>query len=138
MRFMCIVKHAEGAPLDPPQALYDGINKLGEEAAKAGCVMVGRGGLLPTAQGTRITLKGGKISVTDGPFAETKEVIGGFAIFEAPSKPDVVKWSTRFVELHKLHMPAGWACETEIRQMFGEGDEPCGSAAKARIADVTV
>jgi hypothetical protein len=35
-------------------------------------------------------------------------------------------------------MPAGWACETEIRQMFGEGDEPCGSAAKARIADVTV
>lgn len=137
MRFMTIVKHAEGAPLDPPQALFDAINQLGEEAAKAGCVMVGRGGLLPTAQGARIALKGGKISVTDGPFTEAKEVIGGFAIFEAPSKTDVVKWSTRFMELHKVHMP-GWDGETEIRQMFGEGDEPCGSAAKSRVAEAAV
>jgi hypothetical protein len=104
---MCIVKH-NGAPFEVPPALYEAINKLGEDAAKAGCVMVGRGGLLPTAEGTRIALKGGKISVTDGPFAEAKEVIGGFAIFEAPSKADVVRWSTRFVELHRLHMPAGW------------------------------
>jgi hypothetical protein len=137
MRFMTIVKHAEGAPINPPQALFDAINQLAEDAAKAGCVMVGKGGLLPTAEGTRIRLAGGKLTVTDGPFAEAKEVIGGFAIFEAPSKVDVVKWSTRFMELHKQYMP-GWDGETEIRQMFGDGDEPCGSAAEPRMAEATV
>ncbi|HEU4475477.1 MAG TPA: YciI family protein, partial [Methyloceanibacter sp.] len=85
MRFMCIVKHKEG-PLDVPPALYEAMNQLGEDAAKAGCVKVAQGGLLPTAEGARITLNGGKIAVTDGPFAEAKEVIGGFAIFEAASK----------------------------------------------------
>jgi hypothetical protein len=136
MRFMTIVKHKEG-PLEVPPALYEAINTLGEDAAKSGCVMVGRGGLLPTAEGTRIKLAGGKISVTDGPFAEAKEVIGGFAIFEAPSKAEVLKWSMRFMELHKQHMPA-WDCETEIRQMYGDGDEPCGSAAKKQEAEAAV
>jgi hypothetical protein len=133
MRFMTIVKHNE-APFDVPQALYDAMNKLGEDAAKAGCVKVGQGGLLPTAEGARITLKGGKIAVTDGPFAEAKEVIGGFAIFEAPSKAEVMKWSMRFMELHKQHMP-GWDGVCEIRQMYGQGDEPCGSAAKTQEAE---
>lgn len=136
MRFMCIVKHKEG-PVEVPPALYEAINKLGEEAAKAGCVMVSRGGLLPTAEGTRIKLAGGKITMTDGPFAEAKEVIGGFAIFEAPSKAEVLKWSMRFMELHKQHMPA-WDCENEIRQMYGTGEEPCGAAAKARVAEAAV
>jgi hypothetical protein len=136
MRFMTIVKHKEGL-FDVPQALFDAINQLAKDAAQAGCVMVGQGGLLPTAEGTRIMLAGGKISVTDGPFAEAKEVIGGYAIFEAPSKAEVVKWSTRFMELHKLHMP-GWDGETEIRQMYAQGDEPCGSAAKKQEAEVAV
>jgi hypothetical protein len=136
MRFMTIVKHNE-APFDVPPALYEAINKLGEEAAKAGCVKVGQGGLVPTAEGTRIRLAGGKLSVTDGPFAEAKEVIGGFAIFEAPSKAEVLKWSVRFMELHKQLMP-GWDGECEIRQMFGQGDEPCGSAAKARVEEAAV
>lgn len=136
MRFMTIVKHKEG-PVEVPPALFEAINKLNEEAAKAGVVMAGRGGLLPTAEGTRIKLAGGKISVMDGPFAEAKEVIGGYAIFEAPSKAEVLKWSMRFMELHKLHMPA-WDCTCEIRQMYGEGDEPCGSAAKARETEAAV
>jgi hypothetical protein len=75
--------------------------------------------------------------VTDGPFAEAKEVIGGFAIFEAQSKADVVKWSMRFMELHKQFMP-GWDGTCEVRQMYGEGDEPCGSAAKARVEEAAV
>jgi hypothetical protein len=95
--------------------------------------MVGNGGLLPINEGTRIRLAGGRLTVTDGPFTEAKEVIGGFAIFEAPSKADVVKWSTRFMDLHKVHMP-GWEGETEIRQMFGDG-EPCGSGAESRVAE---
>jgi hypothetical protein len=137
MRFMCIVKHAEGVQLEPPQALYEAINQLAEDAAQAGCVKVGQGGLLPTSQGARITLKSGKISVTDGPFAEAKEVIGGFAIFQAPTKADVVKWSIHFMELHKQLMP-GWDGACEIRQMFGEGDEPCGSAANLREVEAAV
>jgi hypothetical protein len=136
MRFMTIVKHNE-APFDVPPAMYEAINKLAEDAGEAGCVMVGKGGLLPTAEGTRIKLKSGQITVTDGPFTEAKEVIGGFAIFEAPSKEDVLKWSTRFMELHKLHMP-NWDGECEIRQMFGDADEPCGSAAKSRLAETAV
>jgi hypothetical protein len=75
--------------------------------------------------------------VTDGPFTEAKEVIGGFAIFEALSKADVVKWSTRFMNLHKEHMP-GWEGETEIRQLFGDGSEPCGSVAESQVAEATV
>jgi hypothetical protein len=136
MRFMTILKHNE-APFDVPSAMYEAINKLADDAGKAGCIMVGKGGLLPTAQGTLIRLKSGNITVTDGPFAEAKEVIGGFAIFEAPSKADVLKWSTRFMELHKQHMP-GWDGECEIRQMFGEGDEPCGSAAKERAKEAAL
>ena len=136
MRFMCIVQHKEG-PVEVPPVMYEAINKLGEEAAKAGCVRVAQGGLLPTAEGTRIRLAGGKLGVTDGPFAEAKEVIGGFAIFEAPSKADVLKWSMRFMELHKQLMP-GWDGTCEIRQMYGEGDEPCGSAAKPRVEEAAV
>ena len=136
MRFMCIVQHKEG-PVEVPPVMYEAINQLGEDAAKAGCVRVAQGGLLPTAEGTRIRLAGGKLGVTDGPFAEAKEVIGGFAIFEAPSKADVTKWSMRFMELHQQHMP-GWDCVCEIRQMYGEGDEPCGSAAKARETEAAV
>jgi hypothetical protein len=130
---MTIVKHAEGKPVVPPKPLIEAINQLAAEAAKDGCVLVGNGGLLPINQGTRIRLSGGKLTVTDGPFTEAKEVIGGFAIFEAPSKADVVKWSTRFMDLHKVHMP-GWEGETEIRQMFGDG-EPCGSKAESRVAE---
>ena len=133
MRFMTIVKHAEGKPVVPPKPLIDAIGQLAAEAAKAGCVLVGNGGLLPINEGTRIRLSGGKLTVTDGPFTEAKEVIGGFAIFEAPSKADVVKWSTRFMDLHKVHMP-GWEGETEIRQMFGDG-ESCGPTAESHVAE---
>ena len=136
MRFMCIVKHSE-KPFGVPPSLYEAMNQLNEDAAKDGCVKVGQGGLLPTTEGVRIRLDGGKISVTDGPFAEAKEVIGGFAIFEAASKADMLKWSRRFMELHREHMP-GWDGECEVRQMYGTGEEPCGSAAKARVAEAAV
>ena len=82
MRFMTMVKAPEKSPLGPPpKALMEAIGKLGEEAAKAG-VMVEMGGLLPTAMGARLRLSGGKLTVTDGPFSEAKEVIGGlFRLF---------------------------------------------------------
>ncbi len=127
MRFMMIVRHAERQG-PPPQALMDAITKLVEEETKAG-TMIGTGGLAPTVQGARVRLSGGKVTVTDGPFAETKEVIGGYAQFELKSKEEAVKSAVRFMELHKKHWP-GWEGETEVRQMFDSRD--CSPEAQER------
>src|SRR5262245_19558854 len=115
MRFMVMVKSVENAG-PPPMALMDGIMKLGEEAARAG-VMVETGGLLPSAMGARVRLSGGKLIVTDGPFAETKEVDGGYAVYDWKSKQEAIEWTSRFMQLHKEHWP-GWEGESEIRQIF--------------------
>jgi len=122
MRFMMIVKHSEKQGM-PPKELMDAIAKLSEEAVRAG-TMLGNGGLGPTALGANVRLSGGKVTVTDGPFAEAKEVIGGFAQFELKSKQEAIDGAVRFMELHKKHWP-GWEGETEVRQMFGPEDFPC-------------
>jgi hypothetical protein len=119
MRFMMIVKHAEKQGL-PPKELMDAIAKLAEDEAKQG-KMVGTGGLAPTAQGARVRLSGGKLTATDGPFTEAKEVVGGYAQFELKSKAEAVESAIRFMELHKKHWP-GWEGETEVRQMVGPED----------------
>ncbi len=122
MRFMMIVKSAETSGL-PPQALMDAIGKLSEEAVKAG-TMVGSGGLGPTALGASVRITRGEVIVTDGPFTETKEVVGGYAQFELTSKEEAVKSAIKFMELHKQHWP-GWEGECEVRQMYGPDDFPC-------------
>jgi hypothetical protein len=121
MRFMTIVKSSEPFGTPPP-ALMEAIGKLAEEAMKAG-VFVDTGGLLPTAMGSRVRLSKGKITVTDGPFTEAKEVVGGYAIFELGSKEEALGWTRRFMELHKQHWP-GWEGETEIRPMANMGPPP--------------
>src|SRR5687768_11655555 len=124
MRFMMMVKSSEKS-CHPPQALMDAIAKISEEAARAG-TMIGGGGLGPTAQGARVRLSNGKITVIDGPFTEAKEVLGGYAQFELGSKEEAIEAGVKFMELHRLHWP-GWEGETEIRQMFGPEDGgPCG------------
>lgn len=121
MRYMMIVKHPENQG-QPPKALMEAIMQLSEEAVKAG-TMLGNGGLKPTAQGARVRLSGGKVTVTDGPFSEAKEVIGGYAQFELKSKEEAVQSAVKFMELHKKYWP-GWEGETEVRQMFEPGDFP--------------
>ena len=129
MRFMSMVKSSEDYRLGPPpQALMEAINRLGEEMTKAG-IMVDMGGLLPTAMGAyRVRQSRGKLSVTDGPFSEAKEVIGGYAVFEVQSKEEAMALSMRFMELHLKHWPE-WEGETEVRQMFegpgGPDGQPC-------------
>jgi hypothetical protein len=122
MKFMMIVKHKEGQGF-PPKELMDAMANLAADAAKAG-PMLGSGGLLPTANGSRVRLSGGKISVIDGPFTEAKEVVGGYAQFELNSKEEAVKGAVEFMELHKKYWP-GWEGETEVRQMMEPGDA-CG------------
>jgi hypothetical protein len=119
MRFMMLVKHAENSG-PPPKELMDAIAILGEEAVKAG-TMLGNGGLAPMAQSTRVRLSKGRLTVTDGPFAEAKEVIGGYAQFEMKSKEEAIQGAVRFMELHKKYWPE-WEGETEIRQIFGPED----------------
>ena len=116
MRFMIMVKSPENAG-PPPRALIDAIAKLGEEATRAG-TLVETGGLSPTAMATRVQLRKGALNVTDGPFAESKEVVGGYAVYELPSKEDAVRATVKFMELHKKHWP-GWEGEAEVRQIFG-------------------
>jgi hypothetical protein len=122
MRFMMIVKHAEKQG-PPPHQLIDAITQLAEEASKAG-TLLGNGGLRPTAQGARVRLSGGQVTVTDGPFTEAKEVVGGYAQFELKSKQEAIESAIRFMELHKKYWP-GWEGETEVRQMFGPEDFGC-------------
>lgn len=119
MRFMMIVKSAERSGF-PPKELMEAIGKLSEEASNAS-TMVGSGGLGPTALGARVRLSGGQLTVTDGPFTEAKEIVGGYAQFELKSKEEAVASAVRFMELHKKHWP-GWEGETEVRQMFGPED----------------
>ena len=121
MRFMMLVKHSENQG-PPPKELMEAIGKLAEESGKAG-TMVASGGLLPTAASTRVRVSRGQLASLDGPFAEAKEVVGGFAIFELPSKIVAIESAVRFMELHRKHWP-GWEGETEVRQMYGPDEFP--------------
>jgi hypothetical protein len=85
--------------------------------------LIANGGLRPTVQGARVRISDGKLSVTDGPFTEAKEVIGGFAQFELKSREEAIESAVRFMELHRKHWP-GWEGETEIRVMYEPGECP--------------
>jgi len=121
MRFMTIVKTRENAE-QPSPALIQAIMKLGEDASKKG-VMVEMGGLLPTAAGARARLANGKITVTDGPFSEAKEVIGGFAVYDVASKQEAIEWTRKFLEAHI----GLWnqELEVEVRQMMDAPEQGC-------------
>ena len=109
MKFMILVKHAENSG-PPPKELMDAINIIAEEAVKDGS-MLGNGGLAPTAQSTRVRISKGQLTVTDGPFTEAKEVIGGFAILQANSKAEAIEMTKRFLEV------TGEG-ECELRQVY--------------------
>jgi hypothetical protein len=84
-------------PTEPPSPeLYEKMDKFVEEATKAG-VIVATGGIAPTSQGAKITLKDGQYTVVDGPFAEAKELVGGWALMECRDLPEAVEWSRRFL-----------------------------------------
>ena len=119
MKFMMIVKHKEAQGI-PPKELIDAITKLGEEATKNG-TLLGNGGLGPTSAGIRVRVSNEKVSVIDGPFVETKEIIGGYALFELHSKAEAVESAVKFMELHKKYWP-GWEGETEVRQVMEPGN----------------
>lgn len=118
MRFMMIVKadkdYEAGAP--PKPELMAAIGKLSEEMVKAG-VLLDMGGLLPSSKGARINVAQGKLTVTDGPFSEAKELIGGYAILQVKSREEAIERGRRFMQLHADVLGPSYDGELEIRQM---------------------
>jgi hypothetical protein len=109
-----MIKHAEGAPgLEHPQGLYDAMGKFVQESFKSG-ILKDTAGLKRTQDGYRIKSKGGKLTRTDGPFAESKEVVGGYAIVETSTKEEADAMAEKFMELHREHVP-DFECECEVR-----------------------
>ncbi|MER7465857.1 YciI family protein [Streptomyces sp. NPDC097981] len=114
-RFLSMIRIDEQslpAVTEFPPEFGQRMGALLEEITKAG-VMLDTAGLLPTADGTRVTWSGGKLSYTDGPFTETKEVVGGYAILQAKDKAEALEWTKRFLEIH----PAEWTVGAELRQI---------------------
>ena len=123
MKYLSFIRHPESyRSAAPPQALMDAMGKFIEKSMKEG-TLVDTGGLLPSKDGIRVRLSGGKITVTDGPFSESKEVIGGWAILNTNSKEEAVRIATEFMELHRKHWP-GFEGESEVRPMFDPGMGP--------------
>jgi hypothetical protein len=127
MRFMMLVKATPDseAGLPPDPRLMQALHELAEEAVRTGA-MGASGGLAPSKGGTRIRIGGGNTRVIDGPFAEAKELVGGFALFDLPSKEAAVESGRRFMQLHADILGPAYEAELEIRQIFGP-EEMCGA-----------
>ncbi|MBO1415720.1 YciI family protein [Streptomyces sp. FH025] len=113
-RFMSLIRIDETArgSWEPDPGFEQRMGALFEEITKAG-VMLETGGLTPTSQGTRLTWTDGKVGYTDGPFTETKEVVGGYAIMQCKDKAEALEWTRRFLQTH----PAHWPVVAEVRQI---------------------
>lgn len=132
MRFMVLVpanEESEAGALPDEKDLAE-MGKFNEELVKAGVMLAGEG-LHPTSKGARIKFEGGKTTVTDGPFTESKELIAGFWLIQAKSKEEAIEWMRR--------APFGGGVELEIRQVFETEDfatsDPSGElrAAEERL-----
>src|SRR4051812_45962578 len=115
MRFMVIVKANEEseAGVLPDEKILSAMGKYNEELVKAG-VMLAAEGLQPSSKGARVKFEGGKKTVTDGPFSETKELIAGFWLWQVKSKEEAIEWLKR--------APFDGGTEVELRQVFETED----------------
>ena len=114
MRFLSMIRIDENSGQVPSEQLMSDMGKLIEELTREG-VLIHTAGLRPTAEGVRVRLRGGRLSTVDGPFAETKEVVGGFAILEAGSLKEAIELTKRFLMIHGNE----WDIECEVRQLEG-------------------
>jgi hypothetical protein len=118
MRFMILIKadkNSEAGVMPDTQLLTD-MGKYNEELVKAGVMLAGEG-LHPSSRGARVKFSGGKRTVTDGPFAETKELIAGFWLWQVKSKEEAIEWVKRMP-----HPMPGMETEVEIRRVFEAED----------------
>lgn len=122
MQFLMLIKIANDTDYEagkpPPAALEAAMGELMGEWSKTGA-MVSAAGLKPTSQAARVRLSSGKTSIFDGPFTESKEVIGGFFLLEAKDKAEAVEMTRKFVELHGKVLGKDFVLECEVRQVEG-------------------
>jgi hypothetical protein len=120
MQFLMLIKIANNTDYEagkpPPAALEAAMGELIGEWSRTGA-FVSAAGLKPTSQGSRIRLASGKVKVSDGPFTEAKEVIGGFFLLEVADKATVVEMTRHFVELHERILGDDFQLECEVRQL---------------------
>ena len=121
MRFLSMVRVAETGQ-KPTERLMNDMGKLIEEMMKKG-KLVRTAGLRPTKDGFRMRSNRGKLSMTEGPFTETKEVIGGYAIFEAKDLAEAIRHTRRFLDVHGEE----WELECEVRPLAGP-EMGCGKS----------
>ena len=116
MRYLVMHKSNEDneAGVPPSKQLIEEMGKLMEETAKSGVLLAGEG-VHASSKGARVSFSGGTRTVTDGPFAEAKELIAGFAILDVPSKAEAIEWATRFAKIIG-------DVEIEIRQVVEQAD----------------
>jgi len=122
MQFLMLIKIANDTDYEagkgPPAELEAAMGELIGEWSKSGA-MVSAAGLRPTSQGARVRLTPDEARVSDGPFAESKEVIGGFFLLEAKDLAVATDMTRRFVELHRKILPKDFVLECEVRQVDG-------------------
>jgi len=111
MKFMFIVKSAQR--MGPNPKLLEEMQKLTRREIEAGRLL-DNGGLTPMPEGALVRITDGHLHVIDGPYAEAKEVIGGYAVFELKDKEEAVASAVEFMQLHKDHLP-GWEGTCEVR-----------------------
>ena len=114
MRYLLLIQTNPGAAVAdaPSERLAEQMGKLLEDMTKAG-VLLDTAGLRPIEEATRIRLADGKQTVVDGPFTESKEVIGGYCLVQTRSKDEAMEWASRFLALHGPR----WEMGVEIREL---------------------
>ena len=118
MKFLSMIRVQETGQ-QPSERLMNEMGKLMDEMIRDGS-LVSTAGLRPSKEGVRIRSNRGKVSMTDGPFTDTKEVIGGYAILEAPSMEKAIELTRRFLAVHGDE----WNLECEVRPLDGEAFGP--------------
>lgn len=106
MKYLMLIKHAESYRSEPiPQALIDAMGPFIEKSIASG-VLKDTAGLKPTSEAFRVRSSGGKLHLIDGPFTESKEMVGGYAVVEVQSREQALQVANEFMELHRVHWPA--------------------------------
>jgi hypothetical protein len=115
MRYLSMIRIDESTGRQPTEQLMNDMGKLMDEMMREG-KLIRTAGLRPTSEGFRVRLRDGKLSTIDGPFTESKEVIGGYAILEASSREEAVELTRRFLRVHG----DDWEIECEVRPLDGQ------------------
>jgi len=117
MQFMMKMLMDADKAFEPSAALVSAIGSFTDEVRRAG-KLVQTGGMASSAKVSRIRASGGKLTVTDGPFAETKEQVGGYAIVEVNSREEAIELGRRFMEIHLQILGPLFVADSEIQEMF--------------------